>query len=75
MTKRIQDGSLARSANPEMAIVEEEIDPVFFELDGEGCGFGNFLQNLNLGNPDFVAAGSAFFGANISCDNDAGFLR
>ena len=40
-----QDGGLARSAHPEMAVVEEEVDAVLFELDGVGRG----LRQLSAG--------------------------
>ena len=70
-----QDGGLARRANPEMAMVEQEIDAVLFELDGVGSGLVNFLQDFDFGDADFVAAGGALLGANFSGDDDAGFLR
>src|SRR5580704_17011054 len=58
-----------------MAIVEEEIDAVLFELNRIESGLDDFLQDLDFGDADFVAAGSALFSANFSCDDDAGFLR
>ena len=70
-----EDGGLARRAHPEMAIVEEEIDAVLFELDGVGRGLVYFLQDLDFGDADFVAAGGALLGADFSGDDDAGFLR
>ena len=70
-----EDGGLARRANPEVAIVEEEIDAVLFELDGIGRGLVDLLQDFDFGDADFVAARGALFGANFSGDDDAGFLR
>ena len=58
-----------------MALVEQKVHAVFLELDGEGRGFGNFLDDLNFADADFVAAGSALLGADFAGDDDAGFLR
>ena len=70
-----QDGGLARRANPEMAMVEQEIDAVLFELDGIRLRFGNLLQHFDFRDAHFESARSALFGANFSGDDDAGFLR
>ena len=43
-----QNRSLARRANPEMAVIEQEIDAMLFELDGKRRGFGNFLHHFEL---------------------------
>ncbi len=43
-----EDGGLARGADPEMALVEQEIDAMLFELDGEGRGVGNFLDDVGF---------------------------
>src|SRR5208282_5474986 len=43
-----EDGGLARGADPEVALIEEEIHAVLFELDGEGRGLRNFLDNLDF---------------------------
>jgi len=40
-------------------LVEQEIDAVFFELNGEGRGVRNALDDLNFGDAHFVAAGGA----------------
>src|SRR5271157_5362116 len=69
-----QNGGLARGANPEMALVEKEVYAVLFELDGEGRGLGNFLDDVDFADADFVAAGGALLGADFAGDNDAGFL-
>ena len=70
-----ENGGLARRADPEMALVEQEVHAVFLELDGKGRGFGNSLDDLNFTDADFVAAGSALLGADFASDDDAGFLR
>jgi len=48
---------------------------MLFELDREGRGFRNTLNDLNFGDAHFVSAGSALLGANLSRYNDAGLLR
>ena len=70
-----QDGGLAGRANPEVALIEQEIDAVFFELDGKGRGVGDFLNDLDFGDAHFEAARGALLGANFAGDDDAGFLR
>src|SRR5271165_625786 len=47
---------------------------MFLELDGEGGVFGNFLDDLDFGNANFVAAGGALLGADFAGDDDTGFL-
>jgi hypothetical protein len=58
-----------------MAMIEQEIDAVFLELDGEGRALGNFLDDLDSADADFVAAGSALFSADFAGDDDARLLR
>src|SRR5260370_13172182 len=70
-----ENGSLARRTNPPGPLIEQDIDAVFLELNGEGRALGNSLDDLNLANTDFVAARSALFRADFAGDNDAGFLR
>jgi len=53
-----QNGSLARSANPEMAAVEKEIDAMFLELNGIGRGIRNSLDDFDSGDADFETARS-----------------
>ncbi len=68
-------GGLARRANPEVALIEQEIDAVLFQLDRERLALWNFLHDLNFADADFVAAGGALFRADFAGDNDAGLLR
>jgi len=42
-------------------LVEQEIDPMLLELDGEGRALRNFLDDLDLADTDFVATRSALF--------------
>ena len=55
-------------------MVEKEIDAMFFELDGERRTFGDFLDDLNFCDTDFVAPGGPLFRTNFPGDDDAGFL-
>src|SRR5260370_28675130 len=70
-----EDGGLARRSNPQMAVVEQKIDAVLLELDGERGAFRYLLEDLNFGDADFVAARRPSLGTNISGDDNAGFLR
>ncbi len=70
-----QDRGLARRANPEMALVEQKIDAVLFELNRIGIGVWNALDDFNAADMNFEAARRALFGVNFSRDDDAGFLR
>ena len=70
-----EDRGLARSANPEMAFVEQEIHAVLFELNRVGIGIRNALDDFDSADVNFISTGRARFGLNFSCDNDARFLR
>src|ERR1700674_5883032 len=69
-----ENGGLAGRTNPEMALIEQEIDAMLFELDGERRAFGDFLDDLDFGDADFVAAGGALFRADFAGHDDTGFL-
>ena len=43
-----QDGGLARGADPEMAVLHEEVDAVLLEGDGVGVGLGDALNDLEV---------------------------
>ena len=47
---------------------------MLFGRDRVGIGFRHALQDLNVGDIEFVAAGGALIGANFAFDDDAGFL-
>ena len=70
-----QDGRLARRANPEMAVIQQEIDAVFLELDRIGFIVRHALHYFDRGYLDFKTAGRALIGVDAPRDNHAGFLR
>jgi len=72
---QIWDGSLARRADPDMAVVEQEVDSMFLELNRERRTLRNLLDDLDFTDTDFVTARCALLGANSAGDNNAGFLR
>ena len=57
------DGVLALAAQPEVAVIHQEIDAVLLGSDGVGVGFRNALQHLDVLDVHFEAAGGALFGA------------
>ena len=69
-----EDGGLARGADPEMAVLHEEVDAVLLEGDGVGVGLGDALDDLQVFDVEFEAAGSALVGADLAGDDDAGLL-
>ncbi len=52
-----EDGGLARGAEPEVAVLHEEVDAVLFEGDGEGRVFGDALEDFDVFDVEFEAAG------------------
>ena len=70
-----KNGCLALRAQPEMAMLHQEIDAVLFRSDGIGIGFGDALHDLDIRDVEFIAAGSALIGAHFAFDDDARFLR
>ena len=69
-----EDGGLARRADPEVAVLHEEVDAVLFEGDGVGVGLGNALHDLDVFDVELEAAGGALVGADLAGDDDAGLL-
>ena len=57
-----------------MAVVHQEIDAVFLGGDGIGIALGDALDDLDVGNIEFVSAGGALIGANFAFHDDARFL-
>ncbi len=51
-----EDGGLARGAEPEVAVLHEEVDAVLFEGDGEGGFFGDALEDFDVFYVELVAA-------------------
>ncbi len=70
-----QNGRLARRAHPQVAALHEEIDAVFFGRDGIRVGLRHALDDLDIFDIEFKAAGRAFVGAHFAGDDDAGLLR
>src|SRR6266851_4595219 len=58
-----EDGGLAGRSNPKVTLVQQEIDPMLFKLDGKGRAFRYFLDDLDSCDADFIAAGGALFRA------------
>ena len=56
-------------------MIEEKIDAVLFELNWKRRALRNFLLDLDFAHADFEAAGRALLAADLSRDDDAGFLR
>ena len=70
-----QDGCLALRAQPEMAVLHQEVDAVLFGRDRIRSRFRHALHDLDVGDVEFIAAGSALIGADFAFDDDARFLR
>ena len=68
-----EDGGLARGAEPEVAVLHEEVDAVLFEGDGEGGFVGDALEDFDVFYVELVAAGGAAVGADFAGDGEAGF--
>ena len=68
-----EDGGLARGAEPEVAVLHEEVDAVFFEGDGERGVFGDALEDFYVFDVELVAAGGAGVGTDFAGDDEAGF--
>ena len=68
-----EDGGLARGAEPEVAVLHEEVDAGFFELDGEGGFYGDLWMMSYVFDVEFEAAGGAGVGADFAGDGEAGF--
>ena len=65
---------MPRRANPEMALVEQEIYAVLFQLNRIWLGIRNALDHFDAADVNFIAAGGARFGLNFSGDDYARFL-
>ena len=70
-----QDRRLPLRAHPEMAVLHQKVDAVFFRRDRIGIVFGDALHDLDVGDVEFISAGRALVGADFAFDDDAGFLR
>ncbi len=70
-----QDGRLARRADPQMAVLHEEVDAMLLERDGIGIGLGHALDDLDVFNIELKAARGALVGADLAGDDDRRLLR
>src|SRR5262249_14373082 len=66
---------LAAAAEPQMAMVHQEIDTVLFRSDGIRIGLGHALDDFRAFDIHLIAAGSARLGANLAADDQGRFLR
>ena len=70
-----QDGVLAPAAQPQMAMVHQEVDTVVFGRDGVGRFERNGLDELGFFDVQFVAANGPRFGAQSSAQDQRRLLR
>ena len=68
------DGVLALAAQPQVAVVHQEIDAVLLGRDGIRVGFRHALHHFQVLHVHLVAAGRALFGADLAGDDDGRFL-
>ncbi len=61
-----EDGGLARGADPEVAMLHEEVDAVFLAGDGVGGVVGDALGDVDGKDVELDAGGSAGVGADRS---------
>ncbi len=69
-----EDGGLAGGADPEVAVLHEEVDAVLLGGDGVGVGLGDALDDFDVFDVELEAAGGALVGADFAGDDEAGFL-
>src|SRR5207249_11977378 len=67
--------SLAGRTDPEMAVVHEEFDAVFFRSDRERFVFRNFLINLQPRHIELESSWSTRVRADLSGHFNGGFMR
>ena len=67
-----EDGGLAGGADPEVAMLHEEVDAVLFEGDGEGGFVGDALDDFDVLYVELEAGGGAGVGADFAGDDEAG---
>jgi hypothetical protein len=53
-------------------VLHEEVDTGLFELDGEGCFYGDFLDDGDAFDVELVAGGGAAVGADLAGDGEGG---
>jgi hypothetical protein len=55
-------------------MLHEEVDAVLFGRDGEGCGLGDEVDDLDVRHVELEAGGGAGVGADSASDDDGGLL-
>ena len=70
-----QDRRLARRAQPQVAMLHQEIDAVFLQRDRVGIVFRDLLHHLHVADVQLVAAGGALVGPHLAAHDHARFLR
>src|SRR5262249_35557389 len=69
-----QNGGLAGGPHPEMTVLHQEIDTMFFERDRKGIVFRNTLDDFHIRDVQLIPAGSALVGTNFAFDDDTRLL-
>src|SRR5262249_30129432 len=70
-----QNRRLARCSHPEVAMVHQNIDAVFFQRNWEWLIVWNTLNDLHVRNIQLVTTGGALVGSHFTFDDHARFLR
>ncbi len=68
-----QYGGLAGGANPEVAMLHEEVDAVFLQRDGVGGGLVDALEDFERFDVELEAGGGAVVAADLAGDFEGGF--
>src|SRR5437763_7060580 len=69
-----QSRVLAAAAQPQMAMIHQEVDPVVFGSDGVWIGFRHALDDFRVLHVQLEAAMSARLGANLTSHDKRRFL-
>ncbi len=70
-----KDGGLARGAEPEVAMLHEEVDAVLFAGYGVGAVVGDALGDGDADDVELDAGGGALVGADLAGDDEGGLER
>jgi hypothetical protein len=69
-----QDGVLLAAADPEMAMIEQEVGSVLLERDRIRVFFADALHDFGVFHVHFEAARGALLGADLAAHHQAGLL-